>query len=536
VFKDSGRTTAKHLAVPFLLVFCLACCGSPRRPVIPGVFRYRLASDPPSLDPAHAVDGNSQLITNQVFDGLVRLNPVTLEVEPALAESILVLRPGLEYLFYLRRGVSFHDGSEFDSRAVVFSYRRLLERRTRSERPWVLFPILGAREYRAGKTSDLKGLKVLGPYRLLIRLCGPTPFFLKQLAMESAAIVSPRSAVELGDRFSESPVGTGPFKFVLWRHSDRLVLERNSDYWGPVAGPERIEFTVIPDPAVALEKYLSGEVDFVNEIPPPRLEEMRRSHPAEIRSWPLLEIRYLGFNLDDPVLGGNIYLRRALNYAVNKRAIVDILCGELPRPATGILPPGIRPGGGGEVPYPYNPGKAKELLALAGYPGGEGLPELELWCPDNPLERRIWLFVQAGFRQVGVKVDLRTLEWAAFLAKVRSGKAQMFRGSWIADYPDPHDFLYILLHSSQAGSAGNYARFRNRKFDELVEKAAVEVDPETRMELYRRADSLAVDQAPWVFLYYDAVAVMVRSEWRGYCRSPLGTWASPLELLQCSLR
>jgi peptide/nickel transport system substrate-binding protein/oligopeptide transport system substrate-binding protein len=521
--------TFKALIPAVCCLLLISHCGDRRQPAVPGVLRYRLGSDPPSLDPAHAVDTGSQLLTNQLFDGLVRLDPVSLEVAPALAESIRIDATGTVYTFKLRRDVKFHDREAFDADAVLFTWHRLLSTGTRAERPWILYPIRGAREYRQGQTDSVEGLRRLGRYSIQITLTRPVPYFLKQLAMESAAIVSPRAAAAAGDRFSEGPIGTGPFRFVSWKHSDSLVLESNPDYWDGPVGPERVEFQVIPDVAVALEKYLSGEIDIVNELPPGRIAELKRKHPNESRTWSLLEVRYLGFNLDDPFLGGNRHLRLALNHAVNKRAIAEILEEGVPRPAGGILPPGLLPGPAADIPYPFDPARAESLLTVAGYPGGTGLPELELWCPDNPNERRIWQFVQAGFQQVGIKVRLRTLEWAAYLARVRAGRVQMFRGSWIADYPDPHNFLQPLLHSSQVGGAGNYARFRDPEFDSLIDRAADESDPLLRDGLYRRAESLAVSRCPWIFLFYGGAAVMVRPEWSGYIPSPLGTWAAPLE-------
>ncbi|MFC2076084.1 ABC transporter substrate-binding protein [candidate division KSB1 bacterium] len=523
--------TLKTLIPAVCCLLLVSHCGARRQPAVPGVVRYRLGSDPPSLDPAHAVDTGSQLLTNQLFDGLVRLDPISLEVVPALAESIRFDPSGQVYTFKLRRDVKFHNGEPFNADAVLFAWQRMLATGTRAERPWILYPIRGAREYRQGLAESVTGLRRLGLYSIQITLDRPLPYFLKQLAMESAAIVAPRAAAAAGDRFSEGPVGTGPFRFVSWRHSDLLILESNPDYWDGPVGPERIEFHIIPDIAVALEKYLSGEIDIVNELPPGRVAELKRKHPGEFQAWSLLEVRYLGFNLEDPLLGGNRDLRLALNHAVNKRAIADILEEGVPRPADGVLPPGLLPGPVAAIPYPFDPVRAESLLAVAGYPGGEGLPELELWCPDNPNERRIWQFVQAGFQQVGVKVRLRTLEWAAYLARVRAGRVQMFRGSWVADYPDPHNFLHPLLHSSQVGASGNYARFRDSEFDTLIDRAAGESRRDRRDSLYRRAEQLAVSRCPWIFLFYGGAAVMVRPEWSGYTPSPLGTWAAPLELM-----
>jgi peptide/nickel transport system substrate-binding protein/oligopeptide transport system substrate-binding protein len=244
----------------------------------------------------------------------------------------------------------------------------------------------------------------------------------------------------------------------------------------------------------------------------------------------------MGFNLRREPFEGNRKLRRAFNYAVNKRAIVEVLGEGVDVVSRGAVPPGLT----GHDPeldgYPYDPERARELLAEAGYPGGEGLGELTLLYNNDPVDRRLAVFIQASLGEIGADIRLKSLEWAAFLAAVRAGESDIFRGSWVGDFPDAHNFLYTLFHSANWGDAGNYSRFESAVVDSLLERAAAVVDRAERVRLYRKVETIVAGEAPWIFLYHPGQVALLRPEWGGAVFPTLGVWAVSLERIYLKSR
>ncbi len=519
--------TLSYSAMILALAAILTGCGtSPENG--PRVFRYRLASDPPSLDTIHCTDTSSATIVLKIFEGLVDQDPATMEIIPALAEKWEISEDGLTYTFHLKKGVFFHNGREVTSADFRYNFERCLLPGNRSERSWVLAPIKGAQEMLKGKAGSLSGMETPDDYTVILRLEKPFAPFLSYLAMEAGRVAASEGVQ--GDDFT--PIGTGPFKFISWEHGIRVSVEANDSYHGGDVGLERVDFEVIPDVGVAFQKFVVGELDLVDEIPPGQLKLIKERYPEAVKMWPYLRIEYIGFNHTRPPFKNNIKLRQALAWAVNRQSIVDALFEGAARLPAGILPPGIKGRDESIVGYGYDPEKARQLLREAGYPGGKGLPELTLWYNTNERHEQVMQYLQSVFKKIDVKVRLKSLDWPAYLKACESFEPDMYRLGWVADIPDADNFLYILLHSSQIGPPGNYSGYSNPEFDRLVEEARASQNTEHRIELYKKADRLATEEACWIIYAYPMQRILFNNEYEGLVKPMQGDFRIPLDKLK----
>ncbi len=512
-----------------IVVLAAACCGCSRDRSDPGnTLVYRFMSDPPSLDPAHSTDTTSGTITALLFDGLVDLEPETLEVLPAVAKSWDISGDRLTYAFHLRKGVKFHNGREVKADDFRYTFERTMNPETASERTWVLEFIKGADEFHSGKAKKIEGVEVVDDYTLRLTLKHPYPLFLELITMDAANVVPREVTEKWGDDFVDHLVGCGPYKFVRWKRYAVVELEAFDNYYLGRPKIDRLEFKVIPYTDIGLLKYEEGELDILDQLPTGRVREVQSKYPEEYKVWPILGTYYLAINNDKPPFKGNLKVRQALNYAVNKKGICEAIFEGVPVPAQGILPPGI-PGYNPNLKgYPYNPQLAKKLLAEAGYPGGEGLDVIDLWYNIDKGHERVCTQVQNDLKEIGIKVKLVNHDWGAHLEACKKGEPTLMRSGWIADMPDPENYLYVLLHSEKIGT-DNYGRYSNPDFDKLVEKARFTADPQERIALYQKAEKMAVDDAVWLFLYYYRDVMMCKPYVKGVVLPVQGDFRLPFQ-------
>ncbi|MFC1512321.1 ABC transporter substrate-binding protein [Candidatus Latescibacterota bacterium] len=517
----------RPILVSILITACLfnSCSTSPSDEG--RVFRFRLSSDPPSLDPLHSTDTVSATIVFRIFEGLVKFDPVTLEVLPAIAERWEISPDGLTYTFHLKHGVTFHNGREVTAEDFRWSFERCLTPRHMSERSWLLNAIKGADGMLRGEADTLAGFDAPDPYTVVLTLERPFAPFIYNLCMEAGSAVA-RESVE-GDEFT--PIGTGPFRFLAWDHDIRVSIEAYEGYHGGLSGIDRVDFEIIPDVGVAFQKFVAGELDLVNEIPPGQLTLIRGKYPEALHVWPFLRNEYIGFNHTRPPFKDNLKLRQALCWAVDREGIVNELYEGAAVVANAILPPGM-PGRDDTIEgYGFDLEKAAQLLAEAGYPNGEGLPELTLWYNNNEMHQQNVQYIQSTFRKIGVNVRLRSLDWPAYLKACESQEPDLYRLGWVADIPDPDNFLYTLLSTDQIGIAGNYSGYSNPEFDRLVKEARTSTDHDYRMELYRMADRLATMDACWIMLMYAQDRILFNPAYEGLVLPKQGNFMIPLENL-----
>ena len=476
------------------LVILAGCDGAGPAVQRGAIVDSRDTYDPRSFDPALSTDVPTGRAVGYVFEGLTRFSPEA-QVEPALASSWTVSPDGRIWRFTLRRNVKFHDGSAFTAKHVVASFQRVLDPKTRGGRGWPLFPIAGATDFAAGKAKSISGLRIADDSTVVITLTEPFAIFPKLLAMPVASIVP----TTIGADFGEKPLGTGPWRLAEWRHDDFVRFVRNADYWGPKPLQDTLIARIIPEPSTAVAEFESGNVDLLY-IPEPatRLWEQTEEKKALLQAAPVLRLWYVAINTTRGPLA-DVRVRRAINHAIDTRAILTQLLGGRGRLAAGIIPPALDGADTTRVPYAHDVARAKRLLTEAGFPGGI---TVKLWCSQDATQSRVAQAIQGYLKEAGITAELVQRESASMREAARKGEADLVLKDWYADYPDAENFLYPLLHSSNAGVGGNVSFFKDAAFDSVVTASRRETDVTRRTALYQRADSIAFAQAPMVFLLF----------------------------------
>lgn len=463
-----------------------------------GILRIRLSADVTSLDPALIVDVSGGVVASKLYNGLVRYDE-ELRIIPDLASKWQVLEDGRVYTFELKTGVKFTNNREVTAEDIKYSFKRILDPRTRSPRQWVFERVKGSREFIEGKAEDVAGLKVLDRNTIQIELEKPFAPFIGFLAMSAAYVVPMEEVRRLGEEFGEHPVGTGPFSLLEWRHDEEILLLANQNYF---EGPPRIKgiaYRIIPQDLTAIAEFTSGGLDIMG-IPSaefPRFMNDLRFRPYILQQ-PGLNVYYLGLNCSKPPFD-RLRVRQALNYAIDKELILKAILADRGIISHGPIPPVIA-GFNEAIPaYPYDPDKAKELLIEEGL--GDGL-SMKIYQRTSQEALSITQAIQAQLKRVGIKAEIVSLEWSAFKEAINKGEADAFYLAWLADYPDAENFLFPLFHSSNIGASGNRSRFSNKEIDALLEKAISTIDEKRRLELYKEIESRIHKAAPWVFLWH----------------------------------
>ena len=483
---------------PFIAIACRGGESAPQRnSLVDSRDRY----DPRSLDPALSTDVPTGRAVSYVFDGLTRFTPDA-RVEPALAERWDVSQDGLTYTFHLRHGVSFHDGTPFSARNVIRTFERALDPATKGGRAEPLAPIRGAAEFAAGKAKSVTGLSSPNDTTVVITLAEPLASFPKLLAMPVASIVPDSIPADFG----QHPIGTGPWKFVEWKHDDYLKFARNEKYWGGAPATDTLTARIIPEPSTAVAEFESGNVD-VLVIPQGETAawEQTDEKQAMLQSAPALILYYLAINTTRGPLT-DVRVRQAINHAVDTRTILKQLMGGRGFLSAGVVSPILDGADTTRTRYAYDVAKAKQLLAAAGHPNGI---DVELWHSQDAVIARLSQAVQGYLNAAGIRTKLVQRDASSAREAARKGETDMTLKTWYADYPDADSFLYPLLFSGSKGPGGNVSFYSNPAFDKLVLAARREQDDAKRASLYRSADSLAYADAPLVplFFYNDLYAV-----------------------------
>lgn len=472
----------------------LAACGDSAAPQRRTLIDSRDNYDPRSLDPALSTDVPTGRAVAYVFDGLTRFTERA-ELVPDLATRWEVSPDGLTYTFHLRQGVRFHDGTRFSAADVKHSFERVLDPATRGGRGWPLYPIAGAKEFAAGTLRTITGLQAANDSTVRFTLTEPFAIFPKMLAMPVTGIVPQHTPANFG----EHPIGTGPWRFVEWRHDDYLRFARNTAYHGDVPLADSLEARIIPEMSTAEAEFEAGNVDvlWLPEQATPAWEANDETRPL-LQSAPSLRLIYAAMNTTHGPLR-DVRVRRALNYAVDTRVILKRLMGGRGTVAAGVVPPSLPGFDSSRTPYPYDPARARALLREAGYPNGI---DIELWSSQSEQFPRIAQTIQAYLARANIRVKLVQRDASSMREAARKGNTDIALKDWYADYPDAENFLYPLLHSSNAGVGGNVSFYHNATFDSVVSASRREQDPAKRNLMYRQADSIAFADAPMIFLFF----------------------------------
>jgi peptide/nickel transport system substrate-binding protein len=460
----------------------------------PGVLIVGQIAEPKSLDPAAVTAVNDFRILVNLYEGLTRYKSGTLEVEPALATSWDISEDGTEYTFTLREGVSFHDGTPFNAEAVKFNFDRMLDENHpyHDTGPFPLSFFFGAVE----KTEVVDDMTVR------FTLNAPYAPFLSNLAYPTGLMVSPAAVEAHGKEFGRNPSGTGPFKFAEWRSNEAVVVERNDAYWGEAAGTQAVVFRPITDANTRVAEMLAGGIDMMVEVPPTSLGQFQGdgfsvAEQAGPHVWFLILNAKEGPFADKRV-------RQAANYAINKEAIVNDVLEGTATVAAGPTPPAFAWAYNEALdPYPYDPEKARALIAEAGVEGAT----LTFFVTEggsgmlDPIP--MGTAIQADLEAVGFDVKIETYEWNTFLGEVNpglEGKADMAEMAWMTNDPDTLPYLALRSEAWPDKGGFNSGYYANPKVDELLEAARTATDQDERARLYREMQTIVQEDAPWVFV------------------------------------
>lgn len=477
-----------------------------------------LGADATYLDPESVMNNESGFVMATIFDGLTKYDKGTSEPGPGLAERWEVSEDGTEYTFYLRQGVKFHDGTDFNADAALFE----IDRVTNTENPYYVYNQDGIHSFASFTWGLVTGTEKIDDYTIKITLSEPHAPFLSSLAMVWSGFMSRAAVDQYGFDVVDHPIGTGPFKLVEWVRNDHMTLEANKDYWGGAPKVDRLIFQIVPESAVRLLKLEQGEVQILADVNPEDYARIRENPDLILLDQPGLTINGLTLPADTEPFT-DVRVRQAMNYAVNKDEMNEFLYKNAAVPAATGMPPILMGYPEDLEPYPFDPEKAKELLAEAGYPDGF---KFKLLCYENPrgynpVGIKMAVAIQEYMANIGVELELETLEWGAFLDARRSiDNHDMGMVGWSGDNGDPDNFLYEMF-STDMIPVGNTSHYSNPDLDAILIKARTVTDPAERAKLYKEASWMIHDDAPWLFVNHTLHVRATRANVEGFALNPL---------------
>lgn len=506
-----------------------------------GTLVFGSSGDVDRLDPADVTDGESIQRMDNIFEGLVEYEAGSVLIQPSLATSWEASADGTEIVFNLRKGVKFHDGTDFNADAVVFSFARQYD----PNHPYHQY---GQWAYWGWMFGDVEKMEKIDDYTVKLTLKRPNASIMTSLAMFTVTIVSPANAEKYKEDAFKNPSGTGPFKFVEWVKDDHITLEANENYWRERAKLDKLIFKVIPDPSARLMALEVGEVQGIEHLDPAHFDKVKANEDLKLLAEPGMNIGYMAMNsgygyidankngvrdiADEHLVKTPGYfepltkkkVRQAINMAIDKQSIVDNLYMGTAIKAKNGMPPFMLGYNDDIVDYPYDPAKAKELLAAAGYPDGfevtlHVMPVSRPYMFDPP---KIGEAIQSYLGAVGIKVNIYQVDWGTYLQETQAGKHQMCLLGWTGDNGDSDNFLNVLYgaNASSIGTAGNYAFYTNNTNQELLSAALATYDEEKRAVYYKKAQEMIHEDAGFVYLAHATQTVAFRANVQGYVLHP----------------
>lgn len=477
---------------------------------------YGRAYDAISLDPPNQWDGSSSGVINNVYENLVQFSEGSSSIEAVLAESWRISADLLEYAFELRKNVYFHDGTRFDADGVVFNF----ERQMKKDHPYRL----GNCECFESNFALLESVKKTGDHSVSFRLKKPYTPFLELLAMTPLAIASPAAVKKHGADFYKNPCGTGPFIFKKWIRADSIVLARNDKYWREKAKIDSIIFKTIPDNKLRLMQLYSGLINIMDGINPDDIETIKRNPEITLLTEPGMNIGYIAMNTEKPPFDKK-EVRRAVNHAINKKAIINFLYQQTATLAKNPLPPNIF-GYNNEISgYGYDIEEARRLLKQAGIENGfkTKLFVIPITTMSFPEPDKVAGAVIANLKDAGIEVEKYSCDWGEYQKKVMDGEHEMAMFVWSADIPDPDNFLYVLLDKDNTvkGQAQNVSFYKNDVLHYTLMKAQSALDDGERAELYKKAQEIIHEDSPWVPMTHANQMIAFRNSVKNIKLSPV---------------
>ncbi|HYK74299.1 MAG TPA: ABC transporter substrate-binding protein [Pseudoneobacillus sp.] len=531
------KNTFKMLLVAFLAIsmFLVGCTSKTNEPAdsssgkdngseensapAKDVLVYGRGGDSASLDPITTTEGETFKVTENIYETLTSFGESDTTVNPGLAESWDISDDALTYTFKLHEGVKFHDGTDFNADAVVYNFNRWMNG---DEEKFPYYTMFGG--YVNDEGHVIKEVTAVDEHTVKFVLKRPQAPFLKNLAMSPFGIASPAAIEKYGDEFRANPVGTGPFKFVEWKANDTITIEKNPDYWQKgLPKLSKVIFRVIPENAARLNALVNGEIDVMDGLNNSDEAAVLANANLQVLERPSMNVSYIGLNNTKKPFDNKL-VRQAINHAINKQAIIDAFYGGKADAAVNPMPPSIEGYNDAVEPYEYNVDKAKELLAEAGYADGF---EIDFYAPPIPRGylpegMKVAEVVQADLAKIGVKANIKTIDWSTYVQKAAAGEFTAFMMGWTGDNGDPDNFLYTLLDKDAIGSNNN-AYYSSDELHEILIKAQTITDQAERNELYKQAQVIIHEDAPWVPLTHSIPLLAASKDLKNYIPHPTGS-------------
>lgn len=528
VFRTLVQNVSRTTCLSFLFLTIISCEQKNSEFSNKDVFRYNEHSNITTLDPAFARDQRNIWPANLLYNGLVQLDD-SLHVKPSIAKSWTVSEDGKIYSFELRQDVYFHKNSVFgkdSTRHVIakdfeFSFNRLIDPKVASPGGWVL--------------QNVEGFQAKSDSIFEIQLKQAFPPFLGLLAMKYCSVV-PKEAIDYyGSEYRSNPVGTGPFQFKLWVENTKLVLRKNARYFekdkkgNSLPYLESVAVTFLPDKQSEFLQFVQGNLDFMKSLDASYKDDiittegsLQEKYQDQIRmqKGSYLNTEYLGIFLngeDKAVQNKN--LRKAINYGFNRRKMVQFLRNGIGTPAeSGFIPKGL-PAFNGHEGFVYDTEKARSFLEQYKLETNDLNPSITITTNSNYLD--LCEFIQRELEKIGLDVTVDVIPPSTLRQGKANGKLPIFRASWIADYPDAENYLSLFYSKNFTPNGPNYTHFKNEFYDELYELAISEVNDQKRHTLYQQMDSILIEEAPVVPLYYDQVIRFSQKNVQGLGINPI---------------
>ncbi len=522
-------TTVKAFSFWLLAFSFLVSCGEPTVKYSDSqVFRYNEHANITTLDPAFAKDLRTIWVTNQLFNGLVQLDD-HLEVHPDIASSYTISEDGKTYSFKLRNDVYFHKHKVFgkDSTRIVtaqdfvYSFNRLIDPVVASPGKWVL--------------EFVDSFTAVDATTFVIQLKQPFPPFLSILSMKYCAVV-PKEAVEYyGTNFRANPVGTGPFQFKLWIENEKLVFRKNPLYYEVDSTGQKLPYleavavTFLPDKQSEFLQFVQGNLDFMSSIDASFKDDLLttdgklKAHHAdkiEMISGPYLNTEYLGVYMDaeEPSVHSE-KIRKAINYGFDRVKMIKYLRNGIGTPAVnGFIPKGL-PSFNNMKGYTYQPELAKKLVQEYIKESGNTNPTVTISTNSQYVD--LCEYIQREVQKTGLQVTVDVMPPSTLRQTKVQGKLSIFRGSWVADYPDAENYLFIFHSKNFSPNGPNYVHYSSKEFDELYETSTKITDNKTRRALYQKMDSMVMASGAIIPLYYDEVVRFTQKNVTGLGINPI---------------
>ena len=503
--------SAARIAIVFL-VFA-AGCSSNRGGGESGTVNFLIESMPPTLDPRIATDAVSQHVYGLIFNSLLA-HDAQMNIIPDLAER-WELRDPLTYVFHLRQNVKFHDGRALTSADVKFTFDSILDGTVKTAK--------------RGAFRAVVSIEAPDEWTIVFHLREPYASFLWNLTRPGVGIV-PRGS---GPEIAQHPIGTGPFEFVSETTDQEIVLGRNHDYFGGAGksaaaqgNVERIRFRIVPDAIVRALELRKGSADVaINSLSPDMVVTLAQERGIVADEQPGTTIQYIGFNLEDPILSHR-EVRQALAFATDRATLIKYLLRGQARAATSLLPPNHWAFNPDVAQYDFDPARAERLLDAAGYPRGAGGVRfhIEFKTSTEESSRLISEAIADEWKNVGVRVDLRPLEFATFYADLQRGSFQLSTQRWVGGNNDPDIFELVFSSKKIPPNGSNRGRYRNPKLDALLDQARVEMDREKRKALLGEIQSIVAEDEPYINLWYPDNVCVHRERLTGIVIPPAGDY------------